>query len=86
LGTATDREVARRLGRKAAAVQRKRWESKIPAFDPATVRTEWTTWERVQLGRDTDAAVAGRIGRTVAEVKSERERLGIPACRDHRRK
>jgi hypothetical protein len=85
LGTAIDRVVATQVGRMTSAVRGKRRALKIPAFGRragrGTVRREWTTWERVQLGRDADAAVAEKLGRATAEVTAERERLGIPEYR-----
>jgi hypothetical protein len=73
LGTAPDEEVARRTGRTAAAVRRKRWALDIP--NPAGSR--WTAEDMALLGTLPDREVARRVGRSLQSVTQKRIKLGI---------
>jgi hypothetical protein len=81
LGTMSDKEVARRVGRAANWVGVKRRSLGIPALMPG--QRFWTASERALLGRVTDAEAARRLNRTLESVISMRSDLGI-AVRDAR--
>ncbi len=83
LGTATDPEVAWRLGLTAATVAYRRRVLGIPALPAALAaagRSSFWTAERVApLGTATDRKVAQRLGVTAATVCSRRQALEIRA-------
>jgi hypothetical protein len=76
LGTISDQEVARRLGRSATSVKARRARQGI-----ASCRHWWTPGQDVLLGKFPDEELARRLGRTTEAVLARRERLGIPAHR-----
>jgi hypothetical protein len=80
LGTAPDKEVARRTGRTAAAVRRKRWALAIP--NPAGDR--WTAEGIALLGTLPDREVARMLGRSLQSVTLKRIKLGIANSFDRR--
>jgi hypothetical protein len=81
LGTVPDEEVARRTGRTAAAVRRKRWELAIPG--PASNR--WTAAEVALLATLPDREVAEKAGRSVQAVVLKRIKSDIRNRWDRRR-
>jgi hypothetical protein len=81
LGTMSDKEVARRVGRTESWVGVKRRSLGIPALMPG--QRLWTASERALLGQVTDAEAARRLNRTVHSVYSMRQDLGIAACRSN---
>jgi hypothetical protein len=74
LGTISDQEVARRLGRSATSVKARRARQGIASY-----RHWWTPGQDVLLGKFPDEELARRLGRTAEAVLARRERLGIPA-------
>jgi hypothetical protein len=79
LGTASDREIAERLGRSVGSVLKRRLRLKIPNRHCQVVR--WTGKERGLLGKKPDAQVARMLGRSVTAVLQRRVRLHIPIYR-----
>jgi hypothetical protein len=75
LGTVTDRELARRLGRTVLAVQARRVIRRIPSVLP-TAR-HWTPREDALLGTKTDAEVGRLLGRGATGVRRRRMLLHI---------
>lgn len=80
LGTATDIEVARRLGRTKATVCHRRRALKIPGFHPRI----WTADVDKLLGTVPDPEIARRMGCTEANVRPRRVQLGIAGTRQIR--
>jgi len=76
LGTATDAEIGRRLGRKEIAVRQRRKRLRIP---PSRYVKPWTKEENRLLGILPDAELARRFGRSLIGVTGHREWLKIPA-------
>ena len=74
LGTVSDTQVARRLGRTTSGVKARRIRLGIASF-----RHRWTPAGDVVLGKVPDETLAQRLGRTVEAVRARRERLKIPA-------
>jgi hypothetical protein len=81
LGTVPDEEIARRTGRAAGAVRRKRGELGIP--NPAGNR--WRADEIALPGRLPGSKVAEMVGRSVPAVIQKRIKLGIRNRWDRRR-
>jgi hypothetical protein len=81
LGTAPNQEVARRTGRKPAAVRHKREGLGIP--NPTGKR--WTAEGIALLGTLPDREVARRLGRPLQSVTQKRCKLGIANPFDGRR-
>ena len=75
LGTAPDRELARRFGRTHAAVQARRIIKGIPSALPRA--RLWTPAEDARLGTKTDAEIGRLLGRGVAGVRRRRTLLHI---------
>ncbi|MCX6916698.1 MAG: hypothetical protein NT167_27250 [Verrucomicrobia bacterium] len=75
LGTASDRELAGRLGRSISSVRLRRIH-----LGRETPCRHWTPEADALLGKMPDQAVARRLGRTVPAVSTRRKRLGIPAA------
>ena len=75
LGTATDIEIAKRLGRTAYSVRRNRIYRGIPCIPSANL---WSPEEIALLGTAPDAEIAKRIGRSVSSVIGARYHRGIP--------
>ncbi len=78
LGTARDKEVARRLGISRARVADERRKRGIPPFTPRAPKVRWTPAMVRQLGRLSDRLVAERFGIGEDTVRRERNRRGIP--------
>jgi hypothetical protein len=74
LGTASDRELARRLGRSLSSVRQR-----MTQLGVQSPLRHWTAADDALLGKMLDEAVARRLGRTVRAVSTRRQRLGIPA-------
>jgi hypothetical protein len=83
LGTASDSELAARLGQTENAVRIQRERLNIP--NPEGGKPGWTEEELALLGTLPDAEVARRTGRTEAAVTKKRNQLGIPTADDRRR-
>jgi hypothetical protein len=73
LGTDTDAEIGRQLGRDKTTVGERRRQLEISS----TLRY-WTPEETKLLGTIPDAQVAQRLGRTLFSVQNRRLKLGIP--------
>ena len=74
LGTASDRELAHRLGRSISSVRLRRIE-----LGRQTPFHHWTPETDALLGKMPDEAAAKRLGRKVSAVIARRRRLGILA-------
>lgn len=74
LGTATDREVARRIKRSYRAVLKKRHLLRVPAFYQQQHR--WTRRELAWLGRLPDAEISRRLNIARNTVAAKRRALG----------
>lgn len=83
LGTLSDGDLARRLGRTTLAVQARRIQLKIPKFDARF--HQWTAEEDALLGTQTDGQLASRLGLSVLSVAHRRRRLGVSVQFAHRR-
>ena len=79
LGTASDGEVAHRLGRSTRSVLNRRLRLKIPNRHSQVVR--WTRKEMALLGTRPDAEVGRMLGRSATAVLQRRVRLHIPICK-----
>jgi len=82
LGTDTDENIARRLGRTVDSVGGHRSSLGIPPkIEPA-----WTPEEEAMLGKFPDKALAARFGVCRSAIHWRRKKLGIPALPnpDHR--
>lgn len=78
LGTATDKEVAGRLGISPARVRGERRRRGIAPLKPRAARVVWTPAMVRQLGRLSDPRVAAKYGIDEGTVRRERRRRGIP--------
>ena len=76
LGTASDLELARKLGRPIYNVRRRRIQLGLQS-----PFRHWDPRADALLGKMPDQAAARRLGRTVASVATRRKRLGIAAER-----
>src|SRR5882724_6344233 len=76
LGTISDRELARRLGRTLDAVVCRRVNFGIPKF--GALRHYWDARQEAMLGKFSDEEVARRLNRSLDSVSVRRARLGIP--------
>lgn len=79
LGTAPDKEIARKLNRDTSTVKARRRRLGIPANNPDY--RSWQPAEDEQLGCGTVAEIARRLGRSEASVRQRQSRLKIPAWR-----
>lgn len=78
LGTATDKEVAARLGISRARVAGERRKRGVAPFKPRAARVVWTPAMVRRLGKVADHRVAERFGIGEDTVRRERSRRGIP--------
>jgi len=80
LGTISDQEIAKRIGRTDSAVNIKRRILGIPAFGKSTSENKyrWSKKELAMLGKLTDAQVARETGLTSGVVAAKRRILGRP--------
>jgi hypothetical protein len=76
LGTRSDAELARLLGRTAVAVGVKRARLRIPVPNPAVRR--WTPEEKALLATMSDTELAAKLGLRVEQVRSRREAAHLP--------
>ena len=76
IGTASDYEVGRKLGRPQSCIHAKRLRLGIPSF---IVR--WSKAELALLGADTDKNIARLLDRTEHAVKNQRKKFKIAAYR-----
>jgi hypothetical protein len=74
LGTASDEELGKRIGRSRQACAQKRFALGIPSPEWA-----WKDEEIALLCTDTDEKVGERIGRTVTACAAHRQMLRIPS-------
>ena len=74
LGTASDEEIAERIGRTPNAVRVMRTQFGIPKWDG----NRWLPEHLALLGTLPDEEIAQRIGRSVSAVAQKRVKLGIP--------
>jgi hypothetical protein len=84
LGTATDREIAAKLGRDMNTIHARRKRLGIPAFvkrKPQGKPVVWTPAKDKLLGKAPDPVVARRLGCKPEAVFYRRKRLKIPAFR-----
>ena len=84
LGTASDRDLADRLGLHADTVGRRRRALGIASYSKRSYPIpahEWTGEEVALLGKVPDEEVARRLGLSYEVVGYRRRRLGIPPCR-----
>jgi hypothetical protein len=84
LGTASDRELAIRFGRKKMAVRERRRRLGIPAVLPMTPSRDWTAADGALLGTMQDKDIAVRLGITTAMVLNRRRKLNVPAFANSR--
>ena len=77
LGTASDAEIAKRLGRHPASVQSRRLKLGILKGKSRKLR-RWTPEEDALLGTAKDTEIASRLNRRVGVVCMRRQKLGIP--------
>lgn len=79
LGTITDAEAAKLLGRKTNTVAQRRIRKNIPSFARTNGgQRAWTEEEISLLGTMSDSDLAKKIGRTDTAVASRRDSYGIP--------
>jgi predicted transcriptional regulator len=78
LGTAKDREIAKKLDRDLQTIQKRRNRLGIPAF--AKRRIAWTATLDKKLGKVTDEMLALKIGCSVSAVTYRRRLLKVAAC------
>jgi hypothetical protein len=80
LGTATDAEIAKRIGRHPSSVQARRLKLGLRHGSPRKKRKKrpWTPEEDALLGTASDTEIAVRLGRHVAVVCIRRQKMGIP--------
>jgi hypothetical protein len=74
LGTVSDKEAARQLGRTSGGVKARRIRKGI-----VSCRYWWTPVHDVLLGKFPDEELAQRLDRSLEAIKARRERLKIPA-------
>jgi hypothetical protein len=77
LGTATDIEIGKRLGRHPSSVQARLLRLGMRKSNPRK-RRPWTPEEDALLGTATDTEIAARLDRHIATVCLRRQKLGIP--------
>jgi DNA-binding Lrp family transcriptional regulator len=75
LGTASDWEVAKKMGCSVSPVRRRRAKLNIPAFNRHAV-IDWAQWDK-ELGKAHDRETAALAGCSLIAVEQRRERLGI---------
>ena len=80
LGTLSDPQVARSIGRKAKSVALRRRQLGIPQHDGSTQRA-WTQAEERQLGTLSDRDLAQRLSRGLSAVANRRLNKRIPPFR-----
>ena len=80
LGTASDADIARRLGRSKSSIQSRRLKLGIKWVNPN--RRAWTPEEIQLLGKERDAILAEKFHRTEKAILSKRLALKIPTRRD----
>jgi hypothetical protein len=78
LGTERDEMIGRRIGRSAKAVKARRYQLRIPTYNPKNA--SWTAQEEKIVGTKPDKVVAVRLGRSVKSVVHRRLKLGLPPC------
>ena len=76
LGTMSDEDLARQIGRTRFSVQARRIHLKIDKFDPKL--RQWKPTDDVLLGTLSDRSLAKKLGITYSAVAHRRRRLGIP--------
>jgi hypothetical protein len=82
LGTASDAEVAERLGCHADTVWQRRKDLRIPSWrphKPMTPARKWTPADDKLLGTMPDTDLAARLRCTVVMVSNRRRKLGVGA-------
>lgn len=84
VGTATDADVARRLGISRDQVAYQRLKQGIAPYVPGPRRIAWSREIIRFLGKHPDTEVARRFGIGGAAIAAKRRQLGIPAHRDVR--
>ena len=82
LGTMSDQDLARRLGRSCRAIQLRRHQLRIPVFDSR--RRPWTQAEEALVGRMSDRRFARKFKRSVRSVIVRRCEKGIPLLKRHK--
>jgi hypothetical protein len=80
LGTASDAEVAERLGRPMNSVRLKRRSLRIPPCPTEQYRL-WRPEEIRLLGTAPDPEIAERLDRSQQAIRGKRRKLGIPGFR-----
>jgi hypothetical protein len=73
LGTMSDEDLAKKLGRPKMGVSLRRQQFKIPVFAPQRVR--WTPADDALFGRFSNEEIVRRLGRTILSVKGRRFRV-----------
>lgn len=90
LGTDSDTNVGKKIGRSTTSVRTKRIGLKIPAYPSKTLNTtprrEWTRKEIAILGTASDRVIGEKIGRSPLSVTLKRLNLKINAYRRGGRK
>src|SRR5207245_7275324 len=76
LGSASDPQIAARIGRRAATVAARRKKLGIP-HAPVTPNNAWSASEDALLGTAKDAEVAHRLERPIGGVRGRRKKRGI---------
>jgi hypothetical protein len=76
LGTATNAEIAKRLGRHPSSVQARRLKLGL-RHGPARKKRPWTPEEEALLGTASDTEIDARLGQHVAVVCIRRQKRGI---------
>ena len=86
LGTMSDKDLARRLGRSTADIfaRRRLLGIKAWAITGRPPRRLWTPQEDALLGTMTDAALAAKLGISMMTVYERRRKLFIPSFRQGR--
>jgi hypothetical protein len=83
LGTSSDADVARMLGRTIGAIRQRRFVLRRKPFrggkPQRRAQRAWTAAEDRKLGTDTDKAIGALIDRDPVCVQTRRKVLGIPA-------
>ena len=77
LGTASDAEIAERIGRHPASVQARRLRLGLRKGNQRQ-RRPWTPEEDALLGTASDTEIAARLNRHIGTVCIRRQKLGIP--------
>ena len=81
LGTKTDLEVGKQIGRSEKAVQGRRRFLKIPSVYSLKGIEPWTQAEKAAVGTAPDITIAHKLGRTKEAVTQMRQALGRIAIR-----